>query len=767
MGDGVQCPTPSVDVPPLSPNLPQAKEKIILAIDEKKDPSLAVSSLVSKLRHINRADVVRVVETWQANSIDDTRPPQSTYDTSIGHKTIDGTKKIISAIEERKSSKHNIQLPTEEANCVKIRKMFSDVITDCLRRYFIEQWNLLYPGRTWMSDTISGESIVKKLSDAIIHNKDNGDMIRALKSGNEKQWDSATLLFVLLDSNLELIEDQSNTAVNASKDIEHLRYIESLFSARMSCPSDEYKDIVAQIKQMNILGENAVQEIDDIDNSPMERKMNIKRRQLEDKEKSRKIMGSRAADSLKEYQPKLEVSTEAANFIVVRDLLQKIIPKHLSIHFIKQWNDKYPDQIWQSNNSSGQDLLDKLSDVIKNTMSLEVKRALEAGSEQQWDLSTVLFVLQNSDFNLVKHYGKRGQKAKTSSSISRTEIDDLLCIEKKFFSAHTRNQSCPSEKFSDIVRKVKESASNFLSEHAQTAICEEVEELLKQNAMVKHDDDDKQSKEEVVKHDDDDKQSKEEDVTISANLSAEQENFVKIARIVLDLFPKYLRKVFKRQWDKKYPEEEWCSGKESEVLYSKLKENVKNNRGRKAEIERLKNGNDQTWDTTTLVFAILETGLGLVDPVRPLDEWSSPLRISEEIFTLRKIRNSVFGHVESMSCPSAKLLEMISNIKSSGKSIFNQEAMKEIDAIANSPIQTDAIGQLNQQWEIEKIRNEKLEQYLADIYRRVGNLEDDVEALKRDVRTIQSESEGQPIPRVWSVRVQAELGPNANYSLFC
>jgi len=36
MGDGVQCPTPSVDVPPLSPNLPQAKEKIILAIDEKK-----------------------------------------------------------------------------------------------------------------------------------------------------------------------------------------------------------------------------------------------------------------------------------------------------------------------------------------------------------------------------------------------------------------------------------------------------------------------------------------------------------------------------------------------------------------------------------------------------------------------------------------------------------------------------------------------------------------------------------------------------------
>ena len=194
-----------------------------------------------------------------------------------------------------------MQLPTDEANYAKIRKMLLGVITNCLRRYCIEKWNILYPDWRWMSDTKSGEAIVRKLSDAIIHNKDNGDMIRALKSGNEKQWDIATLSFVLLDSNLELIEGQSNTAFNPSKDIEHLRDIESSFFANSnrSCPSDEYKDIVAKIKQMNIFGEEALREIDDIDNSPMERKMKIKRRQLEDKEKSRKMMGSRAADSLK------------------------------------------------------------------------------------------------------------------------------------------------------------------------------------------------------------------------------------------------------------------------------------------------------------------------------------------------------------------------------------------------------------------------------------------------------------------------------------
>ena len=185
---------------------------------------------------------------------------------------------------------------------------------------------------------------------------------------------------------------------------------------------------------------------------------------------------------LVEYQPELEVSIEVANFFMVKDLLKEVIPKHLRIHFIEQWNEKYPDQTWQSNNSSGQDLLDKLSDVIKTTMSSKVKRALEAGSEQQWDLNTILFVLQNSDLNLVKHCGKLGQRATTSSSMSSKEIADLLSIEKEFFSAHARSQSCPSEEFGNVVKKVKEFASHVLSGHAQTEIREKVKELSQQNA---------------------------------------------------------------------------------------------------------------------------------------------------------------------------------------------------------------------------------------------------------------------------------------------
>ena len=177
----------------------------------------------------------------------------------------------------------------------------------------------------------------------------------------------------------------------------------------------------------------------------------------------------------------LEVSTEEANVIVVTDLLENVIPKYLRIHFIEQWNDKYPDQIWRSN-SSGKDLLGKLSGVIKNNMSSEVKRALEAGNDEQWDLNTLWFVFQNSDVNLVKHCRKQGQRAITSSSISSKEIDDLLCIKKKFFSDHTRNLSCPSEEFRDIVGKVKEFARHVLSEHAQNAIYEKVEELSKRNA---------------------------------------------------------------------------------------------------------------------------------------------------------------------------------------------------------------------------------------------------------------------------------------------
>ena len=142
-------------------------------------------------------------------------------------------------------------------------------------------------------------------------------------------------------------------------------------------------------------------------------------------------------------------------------------------------------------------------------------------------------------------------------------------------------------------------------------------------------------------------------------MSVEQKNFVKISWIVLDIFPKYLRKLFKRLWDKKHPDEEWCSGNESQVLCNKLKKDVIERAKSKGILEKLKNENDQTWDVTTLAFALQDTKLELRDSCRERKDWNPPLRESEQIRTLGDIRNAVYAHPESMSWSSDVLEQTI------------------------------------------------------------------------------------------------------------
>ena len=129
-------------------------------------------------------------------------------------------------------------------------------------------------------------------------------MMQELESGNENQWEIKTLAFVLLNPDLGLVEDESSTTFDVHKEIELLRNIEISFLANrssMNCLSDEYKDIVRKLKSVatNVLYKDALQEINDIDNSPMERKVKLKLRQLQDKEKNRKKEGGQSIEHLK------------------------------------------------------------------------------------------------------------------------------------------------------------------------------------------------------------------------------------------------------------------------------------------------------------------------------------------------------------------------------------------------------------------------------------------------------------------------------------
>ena len=188
-------------------------------------------------------------------------------------------------------------------------------------------------------------------------------------------------------------------------------------------------------------------------------------------------------------------------------------------------------------------------------------------------------------------------------------------------------------------------------------------------------------------------------------LSTEESNFMKITRIVLDLVPKYLRNLFIARWDEKFPELKWQSDKASGMSISrKIKKNGRN----RVSFEKLKKGNEQEWDTTTLVFVMLYSNLELIEKARDKDKREHPLLISEAIDSLREIRNKYFAHADSMSCPFDVFESVIADARDAAKYLA-EDAEKEIEAIVNSQI--EVMTDQKERVEYEKNRQAELEKF--------------------------------------------------------
>ena len=203
---------------------------------------------------------------------------------------------------------------------------------------------------------------------------------------------------------------------------------------------------------------------------------------------------------------------------------------------------------------------------------------------------------------------------------------------------------------------------------------------------------------------------------ISMELSDDKENFVKLANIVLDIVPKYLRKCFLAQWDKKYPNQTWQTGQASgQFLFNELPMSVKNNGKNKPYIDNLSTGVEDNWDTTTLVFAFLYSGLTLVPKCRGRSNRIHPLLISEEIDVIREIRNSAFAHASTMSCPGPDFTKIMADIKCVARNIFGKDAEDEIDKIGTSQIETKMTKQLQSQLDVEIKRNRDFKALVKDL----------------------------------------------------
>jgi len=198
-------------------------------------------------------------------------------------------------------------------------------------------------------------------------------------------------------------------------------------------------------------------------------------------------------------------------------------------------------------------------------------------------------------------------------------------------------------------------------------------------------------------------------------LSVEETNFIKITKIVLEIIPKYLRMCFIKEWNRKYPENKWSSDNASGLfLFDQLPEGIQKNKSHEMSFEKIKTGDEKNWDTTTLVLVMLNSGLKLIKGVRPSQDRSTPLRISEEIDVIRSIRNSHFAHASSMSCSADDFTKIMMAIKSTARNIFDKEAEDEIHGIENSQIETKMTSELRRQLYMEINRNREFDTACRD-----------------------------------------------------
>ena len=179
------------------------------------------------------------------------------------------------------------------------------------------------------------------------------------------------------------------------------------------------------------------------------------------------------------------------------------------------------------------------------------------------------------------------------------------------------------------------------------------------------------------------------------DLSLERENFLKIATIILDVVPKYLRTFFIKKWDEKYPEEKWKSDEASgKILHERLGNAFKRNRNNHIYIEQMKTGEEMNWDTLTLVKALLNPKLALIQACREEQKRTCPLRQSEKIDRIREIRNGFVAHRPTMCYSSDKLHTVVTEIKSAAEDLFEEGFSSEIDRVQNSTINKISIENL-------------------------------------------------------------------------
>ena len=122
------------------------------------------------------------------------------------------------------------------------------------------------------------------------------------------------------------------------------------------------------------------------------------------------------------------------------------------------------------------------------------------------------------------------------------------------------------------------------------------------------------------------------------------------------------------------------------------------------------------WDPTVLFFIFLNAGLKLIDGARPANARIAPYGISEELESLRNVRNTCFAHIKSSSCPTGVFKTQMTEMKRVASSIFGQVAVNES---IGTKLSVNLKKQLDKEMKLNAEYNQwhaKFEQDLKGIY---------------------------------------------------
>ena len=191
------------------------------------------------------------------------------------------------------------------------------------------------------------------------------------------------------------------------------------------------------------------------------------------------------------------------------------------------------------------------------------------------------------------------------------------------------------------------------------------------------------------------------------DIAVETENFIRIALLITDIIPRNLRQLFKDGWNKKFPHIPWtedaASGQNFMTEIQKKKTQMKDQQVK----IKIKNGDTNDWDCTTLFFALLYSNVPIIDAGK-----------KTHVDDIRIVRNKYFGHVTSSQLPKQKFDDIIRDLRQ----IFTALAFNtnDITDSATKTLETVDFKSLKEQLKAEKERNDEFHGRLGLLERRVS-----------------------------------------------